>query len=176
MSFRVITLPVKLKVGEMDFLPEVRYVVPAGIASRINYALVVKQISFRQSSFNSFLRPYGGADLNGKRLAVFRHSAFGDQLMTTSVVGYLKNKYPRASIDVYCAPNVLNIWDGLPVAAIAAPMRFETLVGYDWHLLFDQMLEENREPDQACAYDDLFALRRPARRAKWLETTVDRWP
>lgn len=158
MSFRVISAPVKVTIGNMVLLPGVRYVVPAGIARRYAMALLERGHEYTQSSFNSYLRPYGGADLNGKRLAVFRHSAFGDQLMTTAVVYYLKEKFPQAKIDVYCSPTVLEIWNGLQVEAMPAPMHFEALRGYDWHLFYDQMLEENREHDQACAYDDMFAF------------------
>lgn len=159
MSFRIMSGPDRVVVsGNIELQPFVRYVLPAGPAQAFKRAMVGLGIEITESVFNSFCRPYGGANLNGKRLAFFRHSAYGDQLMATSVPIYLKHLFPHAMIDVYCAPDVMEIWHGLPVRVFKAPMTLEAVQAYDWHLFYDQMLEENREPDQGNAFDDMFAF------------------
>lgn len=159
MSFKILSAPDRVQIGKnLVMQPFVRYVLPAGPASAFTRAMLERSMEYTGSSFNSFYRPYGGTDLNGKRLAFYRHAAFGDQLMATAVAVYLKRIYPRALIDVYCSPEVLEVWRGLPVRAFPAPMTFEAMKSYDFHLLYDQMLEENREDDQGCAIDDMFSF------------------
>lgn len=159
MSFKILSAPDRVQVGKnLVMQPFVRYVLPAGPASAFTRAMLERSMEYTASCFNSFCRPYGGTDLNGKRLAFYRHAAFGDQLMATAVAVYLKRLYPRAMIDVYCSPEVLEIWRGLPVRFFPAPMTFEAMKSYDFHLFYDQMLEENREEDQGCAIDDMFSF------------------
>lgn len=159
MSFRIMSGPDRVVVAKnLVMAPFVRYVLPAGPAQAYAKAMAAAGLDHTMSAFNSFYRPYGGSDLNGKRLAVYRHSAFGDQLMATAVPVYLKHLFPHAMIDVYCAPDVLEIWKGLPVRSFAGPITLEAARAYDAHLFYDQMLEENREDDQANAYDDAFAF------------------
>ncbi len=159
MSFKILSASDRVVIGR-DFVmqPFVRYVLPAGPASAFTRAMLERSMAYTGSSFNSYYRPYGGADLNGKRLAFYRHAAFGDQLMATAVAVYLTKIFPKAMIDVYCTPDVMEIWRGLPVRVFPAPMIFEAMKAYDWHLFYDQMLEENREEDQSCAIDDMFAF------------------
>jgi ADP-heptose:LPS heptosyltransferase len=76
--------------------------------------------------------------------------------MVTGVVAYLLHRWPRARIDIYCSPHVMSLWAGLPVRVLPAPLVFDAAKTYDFHLFYDQMLEQNGEPDQECAYDDLF--------------------
>lgn len=159
MSFRIMSSPEGVDLGGGAFMqPFLRYVLPAGPSQACAVALQKKGVEPTMSVFNAYARPYGGADLNGKRLAFYRHAAFGDQLMATSAPVYLKHLYPGAQIDVYCSPEVKAIWRGLPVRTFSAPMTFEAARSYDWHLFYDQMIEEDREPDQANAYDSLFGF------------------
>lgn len=157
MSFRILSSPERVVIGGcMAMQPFVRYVLPAGPAQHFAAGLRAKAIGYTMSVFNAYARPYGGTDLNGKRLAFYRHAAFGDQLMATSVPVYLKHLFPNAQIDVYCSPEVIEVWNGLPVRAFPAPITLEAARAYDAHLFYDQMLEEDREPDQDNAYDSLF--------------------
>lgn len=158
MSFRVISSTEPITMDGMTFAPFTRYVVPAGPAQTLGRGLVEKSAMHSMSVWNSFHRPFAGQAINGKRLAIYRHAAFGDQLMVTGVAAYIASRWPAAKIDVYCSPQVLELWRGLPVRALPAPLTFDAARSYDHHLFFDQMLEENREPDQECAYDDLFGF------------------
>lgn len=158
MSFRILSSPERLVLGGgLAMQPFVRYVLPAGPAQGYALALKKQGVEYTMSVFNPYFRPYGGSDLNGKRLAFYRHAAYGDQLMATSVPVYLKHLFPKAQIDVYASPEVLDIWRGLPVKSYPAPLIFEATRAYDFHLFYDQMLEEDREPDQENAFDSMFA-------------------
>lgn len=159
MSFRILMSPERVVVAKnLEMQPFVRYVLPAGPAQAFAKGMAGQGVPYEVSNFNSYYRPYGGADLNGKRIAVYRHAAFGDILMVTSVAVYLKHLWPNALIDVYCPADMMPIWAGLPVRVFKAPFTLEAAKAYDWHLFYDQMLEENREQDQANAYDDMFAF------------------
>lgn len=159
MSFRVLSGTERVLLGgNVEMMPYVRYVLPAGPAQTYANELRRRGMDCTMSVFNSYARPYGGTDLNGRKLAFYRHSAFGDQLMATAVPVYLKHLFPQAQIDVYCTREVMDLWRGLPVRIYAAPLNFEAVKAYDFHLFYDQMLEEDREPDQGNAYDNLFGF------------------
>jgi ADP-heptose:LPS heptosyltransferase len=112
------------------------------------------------SCFNSYERRYGGQDLNGRRLAIYRENGFGDNLIVSGLVGYLKTTYPGALIDVYAMPRVSAVWHGNTDASFH-PMAppFDALKNaHDYHLLFEGMIENDCERDQGNAYDNLFAF------------------
>ncbi len=159
MSFRIMSGPEKVTFEPgSTMMPFVRYVLSAGPAQRYKKTMAALGMEVTMSVFNSYCRPYAGQDLNGKRLAFYRHSAFGDNLMATAVPVYLKFLFPQAEIDVYCAPKVLEVWRGLPVRAYPTPMIFEATRAYDFLLLYDEMLEEDREPEQENAFDNMFSV------------------
>lgn len=111
------------------------------------------------SSFNSYERRYGGQDLNGKKICIYRHSAFGDQLMVSALPHYLKSRYPQATVHLYSHPSVHTLWMGNPWvegSAISLPIPFDAMKSYDYHIFFEGMLEGNSEKDQSCCYDDMF--------------------
>lgn len=118
------------------------------------------------SSFHAWERKYAGQDLNGKRLCVYRHNAWGDQLIASAVPRYLKILYPESVIHMYCHPEVMPLWLGNPFvegSAISLPIPFEAVDPknprhYDYSILYEGMLEGNSEPDQHCCYDDFFGV------------------
>lgn len=114
------------------------------------------------SAFTPYEKRYGGQDLNGKTVVIYRHNAIGDQLIVSSVPAELKRRYPDATIHIYCSPRVLNLWDGNPYidgSALPIPIPFDIIKhprGYDYHIFYEGMLENNSEYDQECCYDDFF--------------------
>ena len=114
------------------------------------------------SSFNAWERRYGGQNLNGRKVALYRHTAYGDQLMVSAVPHYLKTLYPQARIDMYCDPVVADMWAGSPYvegSAIPIPIPFDPIQHeYDYHIFYEGMLECNGEWDQHNAYDDMFGM------------------
>lgn len=113
------------------------------------------------SSFNPYEHRYGGQDLNGKKVAIYRHTAYGDQLMISAVPRYLKALYPNATVHLYCDHSVLDMWQNNPYvggAAIPIPIPFDVARAYDYHIFYEGMLENNGEPDQDNCYDDFFGM------------------
>lgn len=112
------------------------------------------------SCFNSYERRYGGQDLNGRRLFIYRENGMGDNLIITALTGYLKETYPTATIDVYGLPRVGAIWHGNTSAQFYdVPPTFDAVTnGYDYHLFFEGFMENNSEPERHCAYDDIFSF------------------
>ena len=114
-----------------------------------------------ESSFNPYERRYGGQNLSGKKVAIYRHTAYGDQLMISSVPRYLKTLYPDATVHLYCDPLILDMWMGNPFldnSALPIPIPFDVATSYDYHIFYEGMLENNGEPDQNCCYDDFFGM------------------
>mgnify|MGYP001376760107 CR=1 FL=1 len=138
--------------------PHVRYVMS-------DYEVDVLMMStpkttWNWSVFNSYERRYGGQDLNGKKVIIYRHNAYGDQLIASAVPRYLKTIYPDCNIHFYCHPQVRDLWEGNPFVqggAISLPMEFDAVQNYDYHMFFEGMLEGNSERDQGNCYDDMFA-------------------
>lgn len=144
-------------VDDGHYLPFNRYVV-----CEADFALLTERTpntNWLWSSFNSYERRYGGQDLNGKTVCIYRHAAFGDQLIVSAVPHYLKARYPEARIHLYCHASVHSLWHYNPFvdgAALPLPMPFDAVREYDYHIFFEGMLEGNSEKDQGCCYDDMF--------------------
>lgn len=115
------------------------------------------------SSFNSYERRYAGQPASGKKIAIYRHSAYGDQLIASSIPRYIKFLYPDAKVFYYCHVDMFSfhvgnqfLERGLP---IPLPISFDAARNfYDWHVFYEGMLENDGEPDQNCCYDNLFAF------------------
>ena len=89
-----------------------RYVVSHSYYERLKAGLIAEGKEDwlgSASSFNSYLRPYAGQDLNGRILKIYRERGFGDSLMITSLCGYIKHLYPDAMIDLHCQPDAVQI-------------------------------------------------------------------
>jgi ADP-heptose:LPS heptosyltransferase len=115
----------------------------------------------RWSSFNAHERRYGGQDLNGKKVCIYRHNAWGDQLIISAVPMELKKRFPGALVHLYCHPDVMELWRGCPFidgAAIPLPIPLDAVRKYDYVIFYEGMLEGNREEDQNNCYDDFFGV------------------
>ncbi|MEM4720662.1 MAG: glycosyltransferase family 9 protein [Candidatus Methanomethylicaceae archaeon] len=140
------------------YKPFVRYVVSDYEAECL---LSGVKVNWQWSSFNPYERRYGGQDLNGKSVCIYRHTAFGDQLMISAVPKYLKTLYPRSIVHFYCHPNMTELWRGssfIDGGALPIPMELDALRAYDYHILYEGMLENNGEDDQENCYDDFFSF------------------
>jgi len=148
-----------LKTPDTYFHPYVRYIVSDyELDELINQS---PSTQFKWSSLNSYERRYGGQDLNGKRVVVYRHNACGDQLIASAVPRYLKTLYPDVTVHMYCHQGVLPLWLGnefVDGCAIPLPMHFDIVNAYDYHIFLEGMLESNSEPDQNNCYDDMFGF------------------
>lgn len=150
---------VKIGNGEMTFKPYCRYIVSDYESDELIVAC--PNTNWRHSSFNSFRRPYDGSDLNGKKIVIYRHNAYGDQLIASAVPSAIMRRYPSAVVHLYCHPQVTDLWFRNPLVggfAISLPIPFEVTQAYDFQVFYEGMLEANREPDQNCCYDDMFGV------------------
>lgn len=154
---KIVMLDRLVKTDSGYFKPFTRYVISD---FELNVLLEgTPNTNWKWSSFNAWNRPCGGRDLNGKSLLIYRHNAWGDQLIASAIPRYLKTLYPYSKIHMYCHPEVLPLWLGnvfLEGSAIPLPIPFEATQRYDCHAFFEGMLEGNSEPDQNCCYDDFF--------------------
>lgn len=143
----------------VTYKPFCRYIVSDYEAMYLTQFAVSTKWS--RSAFNSYEHRYGGQDLNGKKVCIYRHTAYGDQLMVSAVPYYLKTLYPDAIVHLYCAPGIVDMWKNNPYvggAAIPLPIPFDVARSYDYHIFYEGMLENNGEPDQNCCYDDFFSV------------------
>lgn len=151
---RILRLKQSLRAGEQQFQTGIRYVLP-----NAEYANIVREAPDAvdtASAWNSYQRPLSESS---RRIVVFRHSAFGDQLMTTGIVKLIKDRFPKSKVFVYCAAKVLPIWEhAWADAAFPTPMPLDFALWCDAHVLFDEMLEQNAEPDQGNSYDDMLGF------------------
>lgn len=138
--------------------PMVRYVLHTVIANGLCDNLRACNINFTQSCFNSYERRYAAQNANGRRIVLTRSNAFGDTLIATSIPRYIKHIYPEARVDVYAPMNVATLWTGCGATTYALPLIFEAAIGYDWHILFEGMFENDGEPEQRNCYDNHFGF------------------
>lgn len=141
----------KIQVDTKVFHPGIRYVVPQVEAGRFK-----KHMVDSHSSWNNYNRaPRRGM----RRVVVYRHSAWGDQLMATGVVKLLKDKLPGTQVDVYCAPQVVELWaDGYADNVYPTPMTFDAATWYEGHVFYEGMLEMDSEPEQGNAFDNMIGF------------------
>lgn len=156
---RVISTDMAVRANGQHFEPFARYVVPDSLAQKFKTRASGEGARvLTESHWNSYCRPYVGQPLDGKTLAVFRHGAFGDQLMLTGLMRSIKRRWPKANILYFSAPKVAEIWAHNPdVLFCDRALLFETAKGCDYHLFAEYMLENNAEPDQRNAWEDLYA-------------------
>lgn len=103
------------------------------------------------SSMGCFERPYQGNDLNSKRLLVYRGAGYGDLIIVAGICRELKKKWPRAEIDLWHSGRRYGMWRGarsLPLRSCILPIPFSEWQKYDYHLLYEGMVEACTEPTQ----------------------------
>lgn len=154
---KIVSIAEHARVDGISLYPLIRYVFPDDVALNLIRAVTSNghNIEYTVSSFNAYERRYCAQE-NG-RLAFFRHTAWGDQLMASAVVNAVQKLRPDLRLDVYCAPTVLNMWIGT-AKAYPSPMHFDGVKSYNYHAFYEGMLENNGEPDQDNAIDDMLGF------------------
>lgn len=153
----IVSFKLGITVQNVDLQPLTRYVMSDSMFNRIHECL--KEAGkgdqvLSWSSFNSYERRYAGQDLNRRRLSVYRENGFGDNLMVTGLIRWIRHHYPDAQIDVYGLKNGKQAWmHNLDATYYDNVPTFEAMQNSDYHLLFEGMIESDNEPEQLCAYD-----------------------
>lgn len=142
---------------EHVYLPFTRYVITDASYHRIAKSLAKANGSIVSSScFNSRER-ITRARIKNRKVAIYRHTAFGDQLIMTGLTQWLHIKWPDARIFYACSPMVGDIWRWNPtVEYIGQPMTLEFVDSMTDHIFFEGMFENDSEPDQLNCYDAMF--------------------
>lgn len=103
---------------------------------------------------------YKAHDLNGKSILIFRFGGFGDLLFISSLVRYLKKKYPDSKICVACAKDKQMIWrrnkDIARFGIHNYPITWKLLQCFDYHLHLDGLIERNKFAEVYNVYDLVF--------------------
>jgi ADP-heptose:LPS heptosyltransferase len=134
--------------------PDTRVVVPDEAARQMEAGGFP---GLRVSGIGCYTRHYCGQDLTGKRLIAVRGDGIGDQLVVSGILAMLKRRYPTSRIAFPVDPRLWEAWGkGEPDAPwrglfdiVPPAMHLETMwLAADYHLLFVDMVESCREPDQ----------------------------
>lgn len=143
----------------MDLQPGERVVVPDWVAYGVRDRLGASKV--RISGAGSYTRHYCGQDLDGKTLIARRGHGLGDQLVFSGILRLLKLRYPQARI-IFCVhPGMIGIWGARDKDA--PYKQYYQLAGEcipwaewqaaDYHLIGEDLVESNCEPDQPNIWD-----------------------
>lgn len=164
----LVTAPVDTNFAGLAEIPAgTRVVIPADAAAELRRDLTREHLPLRVSGLGHYTRRYGGQDLAGKHLLVWRGHGVGDQLIVAGLLRILKLRYPTARIDFLAHPRITQIlWSGadtldpedsdpIPFTPVPEPMSFDQWKTYDYHWILDDMCESDLEPDQPCTWDGM---------------------
>lgn len=140
-----------------------RVVVPDDCARRMAAAAAKDgSVHVRVSGLGNYTRRYCGQDLFRKRLLVWRGHGVGDQLMAAGLIAIIQGRELRPQIDFLCHPKLCRaLWDGvdgLPFRAVPEPLPFDEWQAYDYHLVLEDLVECDAEPDQVNAWDSMLDI------------------
>lgn len=144
-----------------QFLPRTRYVMGETLFRRIQKSMAEanegRDPVLTWSVANSYERRYSGQDANGRRIAIYRESAFGDAMIVTGLAHHIKTLFPDCQIDIHSVPQMLGVWvNNTDVNFLGVPLSFDAMRGSDYHILLEGMIENDSEPEQQNCYDALY--------------------
>jgi ADP-heptose:LPS heptosyltransferase len=160
----VASFPVTVQDSGWQLIPRTRFVMSGGFFYRVLKSMEAAGVPDpynRPTCFNNYERRYGGHDLNGKTIAIFRESGLGDHLIVTALCGYLRWRFPKATIEVYGSDRSYDAWcNNTEARFIPMLPSFEGLTRSDchYHLLMEGMMESDLEFDQPNTYDSLYTV------------------
>ena len=157
---RIVTTDVDTKFRGVVAIPAgTSVVISDGTAARMvtDIAKLDPQARVRISSVGQYARPFCGQDLNGKSLLVWRGHGIGDQIICMGVVRHIRERWPRAEIDYYTHPGVMDFWRDpgveLPCRVLSMPIHVDDWHSYHYHLCYEGMCENDHEPNQPNIFD-----------------------
>jgi len=110
---------------------------------------------YEMQEFLSKYNGYDGSDLNGKTLMTIRTGGAGDILFKTTAIKHTKEKYPDCKVIACCAPKYLGLLEDNPHIdeLIGMPIPLKKMIDSDYHLIFENIIENNIEATKKNAYD-----------------------
>jgi len=138
---------------DMTFQPFTRYVMSEATFQTIARNLNDRGQIVSTSCFND-RTAFRRGRIKERRVGVYRHTAFGDQLIMTGITAWLRHVWPDARIFYFCAPLVTDIWRWNPhIEFCGGPMTLEFADAMTDHIMYEGMFENDGEPDQLNCYD-----------------------
>jgi len=153
---KVIKLNTKVSLGEIQMNKNTAYVMSDPIAKDI--AQKYKNYVSRFELFEPYYKPYIGHNLDYKSLILWRTGGFGDLLLITPIVEWLKHKYPTAKISVATSKRFRDVWKNNPNidrfnSSYTLPVRLSFVKQHDYVGIFEGTIESSKLKDQYCAID-----------------------
>jgi len=104
--------------------------------------------------FNEVYNKYKGQPLNGKKIFMLRHGGGGDILFMMTGANVLKELYPDMKLGVAVGSQYVPILQGSIVDTIhSLPIPLDVWNEYHYHLMFEGIIEDNKEAQEFNAYD-----------------------
>ncbi|MCK5018185.1 MAG: glycosyltransferase family 9 protein [Candidatus Peribacteraceae bacterium] len=107
--------------------------------------------------FTDFFNRYDGQNLDNKKLLIIRGGGFGDLMFLQPLVKKLKEQYPTCKITLASygrfLPIVVNWPEGLLDNIVPVPFAKEIMQTHDYHLVFEGLIERNKEAERENCYD-----------------------
>ncbi len=104
--------------------------------------------------FNEVYNKYKGQALNGKKIFMVRHGGGGDILFMLTGANVLKKMYPDMHLGVAIGSQYAPMLKGSIVDEIhELPISLDVWNNYNYHLMFEGIIEGNKEAEEYNAYD-----------------------
>jgi len=117
--------------------------------------LIVGHVMGIEIPFKEIYNEYKGQDLNGKQLLAMRHGGGGDILFMTTGLMELYRQYPRSKLDIAISDQYRPFVEGNPDIhkTLSLPISLTEWNQYHYHLIFENLIENNYSANQLNAYD-----------------------
>jgi len=104
--------------------------------------------------FSEVYNKYKGQPLNGKKIFMLRHGGGGDILFMMTGANVLKEMYPDMKLGVAIGSQYVPLLQGSIVDTIhSLPIPLDVWNEYHYHLMFEGLIEDNKEAQEFNAYD-----------------------
>lgn len=135
-----------------------KYIVSNALFSRLRSS--VSSAIGIEFPFNEVYKKYPGTDLSGKKILMIRHGGGGDILFISTGVKELKRRFPSAEINLAISEQYMALVESeQEISRIyTLPIELDKWNSFDYHLVFEGLLEESELAYQYNAYD-LFMLK-----------------
>jgi len=104
---------------------------------------------------DTIYREYSGEPLDGKTLFVWRHGGIGDLMFMMPPLRMLKVLFPTCKLIVGCGRKYIDVYRNIPYVdkIMRLPINAEVFEEADYHLHFEQIIENNPDAKKMNAYD-----------------------
>ena len=151
---KVIAFNTGFRIGEISIEKDKLYIVAEKFLEEFKMIYGTQMIT-SMSNYENYERPYGGQDLNGKTLFVFRGAGIGDLMAMMVGVRLLKEKYPDATINVGSMLSYKELFEKDPSINQFTPMPYplDFVTSANYTVSFQGIIENNYSANSIHMYD-----------------------